>query len=261
MAVPEAMTDALARAASRFAAGEATAGVVPASAMTLAEGVIAAMSVTSAVGIAIVSGVVLAVGAGVGVGFAAMGDEPRGGGPEGGGARADPAEQFKALVERYEAARKAYTEAAQKVQTEAEQTAIYEKIMPRAGDYAPQALALAEAHPGDPVAVDALLWVLDLGLANAEGAGPFAEATGRAMTILARDHAGDPRLGPACLELVHYPSPRRDVFLRTVAERSPDRVVRGRATLALGLYLKTKAELVAAFRAGAPMAKEDILAR
>ena len=256
MAVPEAMTDALARAASRFAAGEATAGVVPASAWTLAEGVIAAMSVSSTVGIAIVSGVVLAAGAGVGVGVAAMKDEPRA------AAKAEPrgpspAEQLKALVERYEAARKASTEAAQQVETEAERTAIYEKMLPRAGDYAPLAVAIAEGHPDDPAAVDALLWVLDLGLANVEGA--FPEASGRAMTILARYHAGDPRLGPACLQLVRYPSPRRDTFLRTIAERSPDRVVRGRATMALGLYLKAKAEFVAALRAKAPMASEDIL--
>jgi RNA polymerase sigma factor (sigma-70 family) len=258
-AVPEAMTDALARAASRFAAGEATAGIVPASAKTLAEGVITAMSATSTVGIAIVSGVVLALGAGVGVGFAVMGDEPRAAAPKAEVRGPTPAEQLKALVERYGAARKASTEAAQKVQTEAEQTAIFEKLLPRAGDYAPQALALAEGNPGDPVAVDALLWVLELGLANVEGAGAFAEATGRAMTILVRDHAGEPRLGPACLQLVRYPSPRRDVFLRAVAERSPDRVVRGRATMALGSYLKSKAEFVAALRAGAPMAKDEIL--
>ncbi len=72
----------------------------------------------------------------------------------------------------------------------------------------------------------------------------MAETIERSMKILARDHLGDPRLGPLCLQLVLYPSPRRDVFLRAVAEKSPDRVVRGRAMLALAQYLKNKGEFV-----------------
>jgi peroxiredoxin len=79
------------------------------------------------------------------------------------------------------------------------------------------------------------------------------------MTILVRDHAGEPRLGPACLQLFRYPSPRRDVFLRAVAERSPDRVVRGRATLALALYLREKGMLVEALKARGPAPEGDVL--
>jgi peroxiredoxin len=58
------------------------------------------------------------------------------------------------------------------------------------------------------------------------------------------DHLANASLGPLCLKLVYYPSPRRDVFLRAVAERSPDRVVRGRATLALAQYLKNKGDFI-----------------
>jgi peroxiredoxin len=64
------------------------------------------------------------------------------------------------------------------------------------------------------------------------------------MEILARDHSGDPRLGPLCLQLIGYESPRRDTFLRVIAERSPDRVVKGRATLAFAEYLRMKATSV-----------------
>jgi len=64
------------------------------------------------------------------------------------------------------------------------------------------------------------------------------------MEILARDYLADARLGALCLKLTYYPSPRRDEFVRTVAERSSDRVVRGRATLALAQYLKMKGEFV-----------------
>ncbi len=73
---------------------------------------------------------------------------------------------------------------------------------------------------------------------------PSAESTNRAMAILARDHLGEPRLGPLCLTLIYRPSPKRDALLLAAAERSPDRVVRGNATLALAQYLKRKGEFV-----------------
>ena len=60
---------------------------------------------------------------------------------------------------------------------------------------------------------------------------------------------GDPRLRPrrrasvraAFLKLITYESPNRDRFLRDVADRSPNRVVKGQATLALAQYLWMKA--------------------
>ena len=87
-----------------------------------------------------------------------------------------------------------------------------------------------------------------------------AETIDRSMKILARDHLGDARLGPLCLKLVHYPSPRRDVFLRAVAEQSPDRGVRGRAILALAQYLKMKGEFAESLKKRAGEKEEKSLA-
>ena len=58
------------------------------------------------------------------------------------------------------------------------------------------------------------------------------------------DRAADARLGALCLKLIYYPSPRRDVFVRAVAERSTNRIGRGQASLALAQYLKMKGEFV-----------------
>ena len=79
------------------------------------------------------------------------------------------------------------------------------------------------------------------------------------MEILVRDHLGDARLGCALFEAGLLPFPRRDEFLRTVAERSPDRVVRGRATLALAQYLKMKGEFVESLKKPASEKEEKTL--
>ena len=63
------------------------------------------------------------------------------------------------------------------------------------------------------------------------------------MEILARDHLADARLGPLCLKLVYYPSPRREVPPGGRRAESGSRRA-GRATLALAQYLKMKGEFV-----------------
>jgi thiol-disulfide isomerase/thioredoxin len=94
-----------------------------------------------------------------------------------------------------------------------------------------RAVDLARAYPNDPVAVDALLGVLNEGLTP--------EATD-AWRLLTRDHAGSDRIGPALLLA------RRDVFtdpylaesfLRAVLDRSPHRAMKGQACLALAAFL------------------------
>ena len=67
-AIPQITVDTTAQAAIRFAAGQATAGIVPASATALAEGVITAMFWTKLKAITIVSAAIIIAGIGVGAG-------------------------------------------------------------------------------------------------------------------------------------------------------------------------------------------------
>jgi len=253
-AIPQITVDATARAAIRFAAGRATAGTVPAAAAALAEGVITAMFWTKLKGIAIASSVFLAIGVGAGLGaglgFAAQDSEKRGELKSGSSEAPtpklpSPADQYRALVKRYDDAMAAFTKLGENVKTQAERQAIYkDRTLPQI-EFNPRFLALAERYPNDPVAIDSLIWIVDKTMTYYDGYDrPLATSIGRAYEILAQEHPGDARLGPLCLKLVLYPSPRRDTFLRAVAERSPDRVVRGRAILALAQYLKMKGELV-----------------
>ena len=252
--------DAIARAASRFAAGKSAAGTSSAPAFALAEGVLVAMTWTKLQGIAIASGMLLALGAGLGSGLAASSSQqpsapkPRAEGKAKPG-QPSPAEQYRALVKRYDDAVEAYRAAVAKAEapTPEEVSEIYKRLGPFPADHTPAFVALAERFPGDPAAVDALLWVVEKSLSSLDGGDdPFGRAVGRAMDILARDHAGDPRLGPLCLKLTMYLSPRREAFLREIAARSPDRVVKGRASLALAKYLTMKGECAAMLRGSPP---------
>ena len=253
-AISQATAQGLARAAIRFAAERATAGSVPASAATLAEGVISLMFWTNLKAIAIASGVLLAIGVaagmGIGRGFAAQdGGKREPTRPPSGEASEvklpSPAEQFRALVKEFDDAMAAYNKLGENVKTHEELQAIYkDRTLPEIA-FNPRFLALAERYPNDPVAADALVLVLEKTMRYWDGyhRAP-GDALGRTMEILGRDHLGDARLGSLMLKMVHYPSPRRDEFLRTVAERSTERVVHGQAILALAQYLKMKGEFV-----------------
>ncbi len=253
-AISQATAQGLARAAIGFAAERATAGTVPASAATLAEGVISLMFWTKLKAIAIASGVLLAIGVGVGMGvgrgFAAQdGGKREPTRPPSGQASEvkppSPAEQFRAMVKEFDDAMAAYNKLGENVKTHEELQAIYkDRTLPEIA-FNPRFLALAERYPNDPVAVDALVLVLEKTMRYWDGyhRAP-GDAIARTMEILARDHLGDARLGSLMSKLVYYPSPRRDEFLRTIAERSTERVVHGQAILALAQYLKMKGEFV-----------------
>ncbi len=263
----------MARAAVRFAAGQATAGVVPASASALAEGVITTMLWTKLKAIAGAGCAVLVLGVGVGVGEGtwvrhealAQDREKRAESTRAGnkGARAalpSPAEQYQALVQRFDVAMAAYNKLGENAQTQAEREAAYKGHRLPELEFNPQFLALAERYPNDPVAIDSLSWILEKTMRYWDS---YHQARGdaleRTMEILARDHLANPRLGVVCLKLTLYPSPRRDQFLRAVASRSSDRVVRGRATLALAQYLKNKGEFVASLqKPGSPQEEKTV---
>ena len=256
-ALPTVTADAIARAATQFVTGGSATGLVAgSSAATLAEGVIKAMLWTEWKSIAVAAGVFLAVGvgAGVGAGFTSPRAAARGENPKlvqkkteamPTDAQPSPADQYRCVLKRYDDALKAYEEAAKGVVAEDEIAKIYERSGLSPANHAPAFVALAERYPRDPVAVDALLWVVERTLSKQDlGDDPYGKAVARATTILASDHAGDPRLGPLCLQMIAHATPNRERFLRAIAEKSPNRTVKGQATLALAESLRVKAAQV-----------------
>jgi RNA polymerase sigma factor (sigma-70 family) len=256
--IPEAIIDATARAASRFAGGKATAGAVPASALILAEGVIKAMTWTKWKAIAALMGGLLALGGGLGVawGFVA-GPQASPAKPKSEAkaearpidAKSSPAERYKALVKRWDDALKVYQEEAGKAKNRAEFEEIYLRVGPFAKDHSPAFVALAEEFPADPVAVDALLWVANQALSSVYNPkGPDGQAFAKALEILARDHADEPRVGAYAWSLNLSPVSIKGDFLRAIVERSKGRAAKGRATLALAEYLRMEAAMARMFQ-------------
>jgi RNA polymerase sigma factor (sigma-70 family) len=269
-AIPQMLVDSTARTASRFAAASATTGSVPAPSWALAKRMISGM-VWAKLKIAIASASVFVAGLGVAAGTG-VGPRPAAGDLEKqaesrpasqAGSQShlpSPAEQYRNLLQSFDRASEAFSKIGTNSMTPAEREAAYKGHHIPQEDFNPQFLALAERYPKHPVAPQALLWILANTMSYWDG---YNRAPGdpidRAMQILTRDHLADPRLGALCLKLTYYPSPRRDQFLRDVAARATNRVVRGRATMALAQYLKNKGQFVESLKQPGPEQEEKVL--
>lgn len=111
--------------------------------------------------------------------------------------------------------------------------------------FAPEFLRLAAEAPHEPAALAASLAAAEYGspcldTCQYEGTtnGPLMEQV--LGTIASGGRRDDERVGRLCLALSRLPSPVREAFLRRMVRESGDRVVRGRASLALAELLKTK---------------------
>jgi thiol-disulfide isomerase/thioredoxin len=148
-------------------------------------------------------------------------------------------QQYEALLKEYEAASAAWSKVFDEGPGLADSVKRHQNWP--AWSFAPRFFALADAHPGDPAAVDALLWVVRLDQNVGENDQALLPLYGRALDILARDHLEDPRIGELCLVNVgHDLSVPAERFLRGVVEGGPTRELRGYACLGLAHYLATK---------------------
>jgi RNA polymerase sigma factor (sigma-70 family) len=145
----------------------------------------------------------------------------------------NPRIEFQSINFDYERSWQAANERLARAKTEAERQKVMETY-PRGEAQAPKMLALARRHPGDPAALDALLWLVEF----TRGA-PQAET---AFELLAKDHLDSKRLADACAlaEFSRFPA-AAERLLRTALDRSPHRHVRGQACLGLALLRKEQA--------------------
>ena len=102
-----------------------------------------------------------------------------------------------------------------------------------------RALQLAREHPRDPVAFEALEWVVT-------GLQYFDETLGVQLETLRRDYVTDKRMSLVCARARMYRifyGPTEDL-LRAVREQNPDRRVRAVATITLAGVLRDYVRLV-----------------
>src|SRR5262245_40182765 len=107
---------------------------------------------------------------------------------------AAPAKQYQALVKVYQDEMRAYSDALAKAKTFEEQSKVFREVYPKSEKLAPRFLTLAEAHPQDPVAFDALTWIV----VNCGRSPAPIPARAKAVAILSQQHARSVKLGPVC---------------------------------------------------------------
>jgi hypothetical protein len=158
-----------------------------------------------------------------------------------------PKEQFQAVLDAYQEAQRDFSQAYSKATTKEERSRIFSEKRPKADEYAGRFLAIADAAPDDPAAVDALIWYIRLGRPG---------DTSKAMGRLAEKHAADARLARVVSALEYSYSPSAEALLRAVAEKNRDQTARGTATLTLAQWLKRRGELIAMLREDAQRAPQ-----
>ena len=135
---------------------------------------------------------------------------------------ASPAAQYKTLVEQYE-----------------------QGGLSR--EFSGKFLKLARQHPKDPVAVDALLWVVSKIRSGAE--------LSQALETLANNHIKNKKLELVCRWLVRKPSVASEKLLRALMEKSPHRNVRAQACFQFADYLKRQVAMIDTLKEDSDQAK------
>ena len=153
-------------------------------------------------------------------------------------ARADgpPAGQLKALVKQYEEARDAWMKVLREEKPTAERRKQVLALRPLPEKYAAGFLALAEKHPKDTAAVEALVWVAT----NVPGLKEDSPRN-KALDVLQRDHLRDARLGAVCARLATATDRRAGEFLRAARDKGEGAELKAEATLALAQHLQNLA--------------------
>ncbi len=145
------------------------------------------------------------------------------------------AQQYQALVKEFSDAQQAWIKTYQAAKTNEERRKLLSS-QPRPDKFVPKFLELAQKHPKEPAAVDALVWV-----ASYSSGGPDSPH-GKAMAMLMADHIQSAKIGPVVSVLGQQrPTPQTEKFLRAVLEKNPHRDVQGLACLALAQALKSSA--------------------
>jgi AhpC/TSA family len=148
--------------------------------------------------------------------------------------QASPEEQYKSILADYQKAFEACQEALRKAKTEDEREKILAEQYPQARKYGLPLLELAEKNPKSPVAIDALVWVLNYYGADKGQGTPHLKA----VALLQRDHIASDRLTDAFIMISGNDNKEDREFLRAVMAKNPYRDMQGRACLGLATNLQ-----------------------
>lgn len=153
---------------------------------------------------------------------------------------ATPQEQYKALLKEHQDAMQAFNQEYSKAKTDEERTKVIQEKYPKPDKIAAKFLALAEKNPKDPVAFDALSWILT----NDRNTGGKDGPADKAVALLLRDHLHDDKLAGLCRNVYSKYTKSSLDLLRGIMEKAPGGDVQAEACLALGQRLSYTAQVV-----------------
>ena len=146
-----------------------------------------------------------------------------------------PRSQYEALVKEYDNAYAAFVDAINKAGTDDDRERAAAQ-RPQEQNFAPRFFALAEKHPDDPAAVDALTWIASQCMFSPEGE--------KALQILTSKHSRSHQIAAYVAAANRYGEPFApyEVFLRVVLKNNPNPKIQASACITLAAYLKTVKE-------------------
>jgi hypothetical protein len=166
---------------------------------------------------------------------------------------ATPAEQFEALRKEYDRA-----SSSGKVLTDAERLKFIGEVYKQRHRIAAKSLELAEKHPNDPIAFEALklaVWQVNSNPWPVELVGEDT-ARSRAFELIQRDHIRSDQLGPLCRRVSYGFCKEYETFLREVLAKNPHKAVLATASLSLGHFLNSRLQRVELCRVDPALTKD-----
>jgi RNA polymerase sigma factor (sigma-70 family) len=164
----------------------------------------------------------------------------------GAGTEPSMADRFARILSEYYAKQAAISQALQKVTTQREVNEVYAKMSPDEVAFTRRMIDLANSAPTDPVARDALIWVV-----NKRGmfdVGQYGDEFARAAALLVRHHGNDPEAVRVGLGLDNIVSHHHDALLFGFYAAAKGHEAKGLARLALAQYLEEQAMFAVASR-------------
>ncbi len=156
------------------------------------------------------------------------------------------AEQFTQIVAEYKKQQDAVAQAMGQANDRREINKIYATMAPNELAFSRRMIDLAASSPSDPVARDALAWVINK--PNMFDEGPYGDEFGRAAALLVRHHGDDPEAVRVGLGLNNITSFHRDALFLGFYAAAKGREAKGLARLALAQYLEQKSRFAAGLR-------------
>jgi hypothetical protein len=166
---------------------------------------------------------------------------------------ATPAEQYQALRKEYDRASGSGVPL-----TDAERLKFVGRVYKHRDTLAQKFLELAEKHPNDPIALDALMqavWQVNTTPWPVELVGEDT-ARARAFELIHRDHIRSDKLGPLCQRVAYGFCKEYESFLRAILTKNPHRTIQATACLSLGHFLNNRLQRLELCKERPELAKE-----